>query len=201
MAYTTPGTYTFTVPTGVRKVRVSMSGGGGGGGGLYGNLVSVAYGNGGDGGASYFGTYLSAAGGVGGGNSERGIGRGKDVSGEIPSVFWGINGQPGQLNGYAGAGGAGYGGGGGGLCTSGYWRPGGITKAAGTGGSAGSNGTFTNVSGGGGGQWIVGRLVEVSANLSIPITVGAGGVWWDNQVRSGCGASGIVLIEWGGDIK
>lgn len=46
-AYTTPGTYTFTVPAGVRKVKVAMCGGGSAAGSI--------------GTASSFGTYLSAS--------------------------------------------------------------------------------------------------------------------------------------------
>lgn len=49
-AYTTPGTYTFTVPTGVSLIRVALTGGGGGGG--FATIYPGAYGGGGGGGGS-----------------------------------------------------------------------------------------------------------------------------------------------------
>ncbi|MEU0571671.1 glycine-rich domain-containing protein [Nonomuraea sp. NPDC005983] len=49
-AYTTPGTYTFTVPTGVSRIHVALTGGGGGGGFATANPGS--YGDGGGGGGA-----------------------------------------------------------------------------------------------------------------------------------------------------
>lgn len=59
-AYTTPGTYTFTVPNGITKVKVAMCGGGGAG--MQGGT------------SSSFGTYLSASTNTNTGNRNEAIG-------------------------------------------------------------------------------------------------------------------------------
>lgn len=191
ITYTTNGT--FTPPAGVTKVRVSMTGGGGGGGGYY-------YGNtgiGGNGGNTSFGTYMTAIGGTGGGASDNGIGGGRDINGGIPTFLWNISGQPGQLNGGPGQGGLGYGGGGGGLYRRTTNGPNG-----GNGGSQGGSGTYSgNCTGGGSGAWMIGKVIELNSDGTIPIIIGTGGMWWNNTVRSGQGAQGIAFVEWGGDIE
>ena len=50
--YTTPGTYSYTVPPDVSTISVSVAGGGGGGGGY-----DISGGSGGNGGAVYFVLY------------------------------------------------------------------------------------------------------------------------------------------------
>lgn len=61
-SWTTPGTYTWTVPNGVTKVRVAVCGGGGGGGAT----SNISSRTGGTGGSSSFNNTISASGGKGG---------------------------------------------------------------------------------------------------------------------------------------
>lgn len=59
MAYTEHGTYTFTVPSDVTSLEVTMiGGGGGGGGGNYGSYIDAYGGSGGGGGSGYAGVIL-----------------------------------------------------------------------------------------------------------------------------------------------
>ncbi len=102
--YTSPGTYTFTVPSGVTSICVAAVGGGGGGcghlGGMGGDPDAVP---GDDGGDSSFGTLLYAYGGEGGGRQYD------------PAAVGGSYSGPNGFNG--GNGGTLYGGGGGGAAT------------------------------------------------------------------------------------
>jgi hypothetical protein len=168
MAYTTPGTYTFTVPAGVTSLSVVVIGGGGSGSQDYGaaggnlsytNLISTAGGatwqvvvgaggaanttvNGNDGGASYFGSqgflYASPA-----------YGNGYGVTTEGAGTFCSYGGMGGNTLG--GAGGA-----------AGYidtrpnamfyrYRTGGSGGASGNAGTAGQSGESGSGGGGGGG--------------------------------------------------
>ncbi|EQC44479.1 endosialidase chaperone [Bacteriovorax sp. BSW11_IV] len=65
--YTTPGSYTYTVPSNVAFIKVTVAGGGGGSGVPYG----AGSGNGGPGGTSVFGS-VSASGGTGGSEANEG---------------------------------------------------------------------------------------------------------------------------------
>lgn len=65
--YTTPGSYTYTVPSNVAFIKVTVAGGGGGTGVPYG----AGSGNGGPGGTSVFGS-VSASGGTGGSEANEG---------------------------------------------------------------------------------------------------------------------------------
>lgn len=59
-SYTTPGTYSFTIPSGVTRIRVAVCGGGGGG------IAADGGPDGTDGGTSKFGSLIQATGGSGG---------------------------------------------------------------------------------------------------------------------------------------
>lgn len=59
-SYTTPGTYSFTVPAGVTRIRVAVCGGGGGG------IQADGGYDGTNGGTSKFGSFIQATGGTGG---------------------------------------------------------------------------------------------------------------------------------------
>jgi|GEM_PF-4281691 len=130
-SYTTPGSYSFTVPAGVTSIKVRMSGGGGGGGGSYlgtggtggsgeliettltvtpGESLAIVVGAGGTGGGAYDGS-----GGYGGGGGEvssvgatlisSGGGGGGGEGSQITSPTDGQNGQ-GPNGGTGGTGGA-----------------------------------------------------------------------------------------------
>ena len=59
-SYTTPGTYSFTIPSGVTRIRVAVCGGGGGG------IAADGGHDGTNGGTSSFGSFIQATGGTGG---------------------------------------------------------------------------------------------------------------------------------------
>ena len=183
------GSYTWTVPDGVKKVHVIVigggggagfyirGGGGGGGGGYAEKLCSIndssipitvgaggngasSHGDGSTGGTSSFGSYVSATGGIGG-STWLGMPGGNGIGGDFNSSL-----GPGGSNTYhrngSGSGdtSAFSGGHGGG--------PGGIPSGSGTSGSAGMNATLPGGGGGGGNENGVG----------------------------GSGAAGAVIIRW-----
>ena len=185
ISYTTAGTYTFTVPAGVTRMRVAVCGGGGAS--AYTMFPYVSSGNGG---TSKFGELIQATGG-GGGRANH--------NGDTGTASAGSAGTP---NGNAGttsmnndgsrwySGGAGFElsftktsgsyGKGGDAYGYYYWAP------CGTGGSGGYNSGY----------------VTVSPGTTYTITVGAGGKIASNSEASAMkdGNSGFVFIAYGGDI-
>ena len=183
ISYTTAGTYTFTVPSGVNRMRVAVCGGGGGGA-----VTTSNNRNADSGGTSSFGNLISATGGGGGKtvyNGEEGTG---------------YSGSAGQPNGNTGAdantgknawfnGGTGFAlsftktsgvyGKGSGVFAYYPWRPGG------TGGSGGYNTGYVSVTPNTTYTVTVGNVGKSNANMS-------------SNIREG--TSGFVLIAYGGDI-
>jgi len=180
---------TFTVPTGVTKVLVSMAGGGGGGGG---NGQSSSFGGGGGGGGAakiafpVFGptsgqqiTITVGAGGAGSsyGSSASGATGGTSSFGSYVSCPGGAGGRGGSY----GTGGA----------------------AGGTGGSPGKNGESSEIgnSGGQGGDSIFGSggIGTTSNGTGIGILYGGGGggsTRTTSNTPGSAGAPGFVLVEW-----
>lgn len=192
---------TFTVPTGVTAIKVTVIGGGGGGGQYTSPTTGSA------GGTTSFGAYVSATGGGGaagptggtagsgssgtinwsgsaGGNGfaaptdQEGAGGGS-MSGIVITDINGSNFAPGQ--GYFGGTGAkgGYNGGGGTPTSTGYGCGGGCNHAGGGGGAGGAI------------RWITG----LTPGATITVTIGAGGTGFTNNVKYN-GIGGACLVEW-----
>ena len=209
-SWTTAGTYTFTVPTGVTRIRVAVCGGGGGA-----SVALDAYDSDGEpvtasasvGGTSRFGS-VSATGGGGGYSSVDAWRRQGNKGTSQGGTYNGHAGTAGSPNGHVGiyntSGGTysygyrygrnlsfsdttsesntNYGAGGGGNRND----QDGTRQDIATGGSGGFNSTYLNV----------------TAGSSYSIKVGAGGSAADNSYKSTVtnGKSGFVLIAYGGDI-
>lgn len=178
-SWTTPGTYTFTVPAGVTRIRVAVCGGGGGG------TSSSKSETAGAGGVSRVGSLMQATGGGGGKNVG---GYYDDTENHSPGTAQG--GSAGSPNGYTGtidntntagfalsfsktSGSYGYGG-------KGY-----KTRRGYNGGGGGSGGYNSN-------------YVNVTSGTTYSVLVGGGGSALGSNVASG--ANGFVLIAFGGDI-
>lgn len=188
ISYTTAGTYTFTVPSGVTRMRVAVCGGGGGGA-LANNHT------GGTGGTSKFGSLINATGGGGGTGA---------TNSKTPVA--GAGGSPNGRSGNAGkvadgttvAGGAGF-------ALS-------FTMANGTYGAGGSAqgasfyddmNSFDYHPAGGGSGGYNSNYVSVTPLTTYSISVGGGGSasYGDrNDYIPKSGKSGFVLIAFGGDI-
>lgn len=170
VSFTTPGTYTWTVPDGLASISIVTTGGGGGGGGLSGtiagpaggagavvtstltvtagqviNLVVGGGGQSGTNGPSFGGGYSYGAGGGGGGSSTVDAGSSHQIiaggGGGGGSINGGAGGDAGGTNGAGGDGGSSFGG----AASGGGGGSGGTGGVAGTGffgpgGSAGGNG-------------------------------------------------------------
>ena len=167
--FETPGTYTWKVPTGVTKVYVS--GCGGGGPGYYRYEDSTA------GGITSFGSLLSLSGG-GAGTSKSG----------------GAAGGVGGVDGSQGFGGDGlFGVGGISLTFSSFIA---FKKAFGygSGGRPASSGYF----GGGAGEAVVDKLINVTSGANISIKVGDAGVASisDPNYSNSRGGSGLLVIKY-----
>lgn len=126
--YTTPGTYTFTVPEGIYALTILCVGGGG--------ASATDSGSGNAGGTSSFGGSICIANG-GGGGTQSSAGAGGTISGSSGDIGGG-NGGGGGYNGSGNGGGGGAGG---------YAGNGGAGSASGSGNSGSGGG------GGGGGSW------------------------------------------------
>lgn len=199
--YNTPGTYTFTVPEYIFKVRVKVIGGGGGAGcsgrgsGSYHNTAQ-----GGTGGTSKFGS-VSSTGGTGG---KAWCYWTTDWEGYEYEYTYGhsagVAGSPGGRNGVTGgdnqavAGGAGFQ-----LLDN---------KTYGTGGACGApNNTkrYWDLMGSGGSGGYTYTTVSVTPLSTITVVVGAGGAGVNNNRESTsyayAGASGAVQVEWGEGIS
>ena len=173
IAYTTPGTYTFTVPDGVTSLCVVCVGGGGSGAKTSGGSVAGTSGE-----DSSFGSIVIAGGGQGGsialavaaGGSGSAlsstVGGGNGGSGGSGDIFW-SGGGGGGAGGYSGPGGTG-------------GTPGSSGSGGGGGGGAwASSVAYSNVGGGGGGVGILGEGAS-----------GAGGVLTSLDAYGGGGGSG-----------
>lgn len=208
IAYTTPGTYTWTVPAGVSSVCVVCIGSGNGSGSLsWGNNIPVSAGQQftikvGDAasGISYFGsTGILYAGtgadrggayaGGGGNGGATGSNFGWQAGGGGAGGYTGNGGAGGNVDGFGGngAGGGGGGGYGGSSFGAGYPAAGGggtgILGQGGNGASGGSGGGYGGSGGQKGGDPIVNEYEMYR---------GAGGIY-----GGGIGASGAVRIIWG----
>lgn len=168
-AYTTPGTYTFTVPDGVTSLCVVCVGGGGSGAAS--GEVGIAGTSGGD---SSFGAVVTAGGGLGGSILPAAMASGGSGSALSSTVGGG--------NGGAGAPGDTVTSGGGGGGAGGYSGPGGDGGAPGSSGSGG---------GGGGGTW-------ADPVAAYPVGGGGGGVGILGEGASGAGGALSSLATYGG---
>ncbi len=217
VSFTTPGSYTWTVPAGLTSISVVATGGGGGGGGLSGTnagqvggagavvtstlrvtpgqVLNLVIGGGGGAGANgpgnCCGFALGAAGG-GGGSSNVDAGSDPVQLAQNPEIIAGGGGGGGSYDGGAGgnAGGAGGAGANGGNADFGQPATGGGGGSGGTGGAAGTNcdGQICNAgSSGDGGAGGTG-----GSNGSIP--GGSGG----SSAGSGTGGGGTSYANGGG---
>jgi hypothetical protein len=190
---------TFTVPTGVTAVKVTMCGGGGAG---------SFNGNGNSGGTTSFGGYVSASGGTAGGTNTGGGGGG--TSGADFSATGG--------NGYAGSSscyGLAYGGGGGVGGASGVayssngavvWSPPALGLLGGTAGQYNGGNTATGygnggacssenqVRGGGAGGYAIKFVTGLTSGGTVSVTIGSAGT--NGNDNRGDGRAGICIVEW-----
>ena len=183
--YTTPGTFTFTVPSGVTRIRIAVCGGGGGGANNDSNSSKTA-GSGGTSSVKSGAIVLIQATGGGGGVARYDYNDGNKGNG----------GSAGAPNGRAGtsAFGAAV------SDTVGFAL--GFTKANGTYGSGGGcNLQYISVSSGGSGGFNS-NYISVSGGKTLTITVGAGGSKYDYNGRGypRDGKAGFCKIAYGGDI-
>ncbi|MDR3570924.1 MAG: hypothetical protein P4L81_01855 [Candidatus Pacebacteria bacterium] len=214
--YTSPGTYTFTVPSSYNSLTVQVWGAGGGGAGGY---SSDLYGQ--SGGTSAFGG-VTAYGGAGGGGAVNatpgtfgagGSAGGGDVN--TPGGNGTSNGSNPDMYGnpvyYAGSGGGSPNGGSGGSGAQGQ-PPGGSVDNACTGcsgfpgntpgGGGGNNYAGDTIAwgyGGGGGGYAQKTYYYGQLPATVTVTVGSGGAWggyYDSH--GGLGAPGEVAISWSG---
>lgn len=186
---------TFTVPTGVTIVILTMCGGGGGGGGGAGTSdtkpnTAANGSNGTAAGTTSFGSLLSCAGGAGG------LGGNANGRGGAASSIWGFHGGDGYKF---------YGG-------RGAQRARALPNNnwSGHGGAGGNGGASLNVEapGGGGSSGEPGQIrfrerVSVTPGASHAITIGAAGTGGaggagshQNGAAGSNGGAGIVLVEW-----
>ncbi len=196
--YSTPGTYSFVVPS-YGTLTVEVWGGGGGGGGAQQNVVNTG-GTGGTGGtSSWDGAVLSATGGTGGegnnfthpGTGGTGSGGTTNLSGANGSVYAGSSG---------GAGGNGANGGAGASapCCNAAGHAG-TAPGGGGSGSYQSNkfGTFRGDGGGGGGYATKTFTSGYTPGSTVTIVVGSGGSGgYSYTFYGGAGAPGQVVVSW-----
>jgi hypothetical protein len=161
---------TFTVPTGITSVRVTVVGGGGGQSGA--------------GGTSSFGAHCSATGGGSVSTRTGGTGTGGDIN-----VTGGTGATATSLGGvmHSGSGGSsllGFGG-----PFSGAYSAG-TGYGAGVGGWAGAGCSPTGGNGAGGGGTAIKFVTGLTPGGTVTVTVGAGGT------GTAAGTGGIVVVEW-----
>lgn len=207
-AYTSPGTYTFTVPDGIESISALAIGGGGSGG----NGGDTYCNGGASGGDSSFGSWVVAGGGVGAPSSSRAGGAGGSVKAGIGNAGGsGVSGG-GGAGGYSGKGGAGsasgwgyssgagggvglYGegasGAGGASVGSGPGSPG--TGGAGGGGSGGSGYGGNGKGGGGGSNGADGANANAVGGVGGAYGGGGGGSSW-------CGGGGGGALAYANNI-
>ena len=196
----TSGSGTYTVPTGVQYLVVTMCGGGGGGGG-----VRVGKGAGGNGGTTSFGSWTAI-----GGNGAIATNGPNNPSTGATGGTGGTSGSGTQIYRVSGAqGGSGIGitsigmtsqGPGGGSILSGgnAWFQGtadvnGLPGMGQGGGGAGAAGSDNSAAGGGGGGEQVQFLIT-SPTTSYSYAVGAGGTAGAGSATGGVGGSGVIII-------
>jgi len=197
----TSGSGTYTKPSNVKYIRVTMSGAGGGGaGGKFGAGVSS---NGTDGSASTFGTSLLTANGGQGGQNGAG-GTGGSVTVNAPAIntcsFIGGAGNQGDNSSggdltykLGGAGGSNCFGGAGVAVIAANGTTAAANTGAGGGGGSGSQNTANGGGGGGAGGYIEAIITSPSATYAY--SIGAGGAGGSNDTDGGSGASGIIVVE------
>jgi len=193
----TSGSGTYTVPTGVKWLRVRMVGGGGGGGGG----GAPGQGNGTAGSNSTFGTsfLIAVGGGAGkasanpdaGGTATIGSGAtGFGIQGGQGGYNTGVataTGPYGGANCFGGAGAAGSAGGGGGA---------GIPNTGAGGGGSGDGGSGGSSSGGSAGGFMDVIISAPLSSYSYSVgTGGSGGAAGSGGGTGGAGGSGIIIIE------
>jgi hypothetical protein len=192
----------FTVPAGVKSIRVTAAGGGGGGGGytqgagggggacivkklfnvIPGQVLSITVGKGGSGGYSS--------------SSDTGESGSATIIGNLVTLAGGGGGQPDEgAGGIAGGDGGGAGGAGGAHDTNGFS---GGDGAIGEGGAGGSSSYGYNGGGGGGSYGDGGQGCSDDSNNAEDGGIGAGGGGaGDYSTYGGDGGDGIVIIGWG----
>lgn len=173
-SWTTAGTYTWTCPSEVSKIRVAVCGGGGGG--AYIGKIGDVTAN--EGGSSEFGSLISATGGHGG--------RVSKIFNTV--VTGGTGGTPNGREGSAAQKSSSVSGG------TGFALSFNLTDGSYGNGGASSGSSGPRAGGGSGGY--DSSYVNVSPNMSYTVVVGAGG----SGNGGDSGKSGFVLIAYGGDI-
>jgi hypothetical protein len=197
-AFTSNGT--FTIPTGVTALKVTVVGGGGGGSGS-------GTGSGGTGGTSQVAsgtqsiTTISATGGVGGYNGGSvGLGGSGGVGSNGTLNIGGQGGGSISLYGGGATAGPAAGGssilGGGGSTTAPSSVDGQAGRSYGGGGSSWADtfGTATHLGGGGGGGAAISFLTSLTPGGTLSVTVGAAGT--AGTLSGYAGAAGVVIFEW-----
>jgi hypothetical protein len=196
VTFSTPGSYTYTVPEGLFSLTAQVWGAGGGGG----PDAGIAS-NGTAGSTSTFGS-LSAGGGPGGehgstGGSGAGGSPASTASGGTTNTSGSVGGNTGTNSGAGGSNSAaGSGAGGAAVTTNNTFGKDGV--APGGGGSGGRGGGAPYGGGGGSGAYTTRTYTpaELTPGSSIPVTIGAGG--WGNSgaFDGGRGAAGRVTITY-----
>lgn len=193
-SWTTAGTYTFTVPAGVTRIRVAVCGGGGG------RISYSPYGRSGSGGTSSIKSgstiKIQATGGVGAYTYARTM-QDNDNNWTGRFATAGTGGTPngnsgGERNDPDGHSVSGTVSGGAGFALAFTKNSGGY----GQGGSATGRSMYGGIGGGGSGGYNT-NYISVTPLETLTIIVGAGG---SGAVGGNNGASGFVLIAYGGDI-
>ena len=194
-SWTTAGTYTWTVPAGVTRIRVACCGGGAGGVGYYHFNYSKIQ-TSGSGGTSSFGDLILATGGQGGEvDSRRNPSTKTTIYGSSPSIGGTPNGITGDIN--RGSGGSGT------IANGAHGFKLGFTMNNGDYGAGGrgrkNSDTGAHIVGGGSGGYDS-KYIDVIANTVYVIKVGEGGAGGNPNAGDTAGTSGFVLIAYGGDI-
>jgi hypothetical protein len=198
-AYTTAGTYSWTVPTGITQVKVTVVGGGGGGGNAYGGQAYAGAAGGGSAGVNvFFVTGLTPGGTV---SVTAGAGGGAGSAGGTSS-FGAYGSATGGGAGGGNSGGGGAGGTGGGYGVTGSY--GGSGSGSGTTPGGGAAILATNSTGGGtvyGLYFSSGGAAVNSPSGNNPGTKGGGGsggagLNFGGSGQGGAGGAGFVLIEY-----
>lgn len=195
----TSGSGTYTTPTGVKWLRVTLVGGGGGGGEAGGGT------NGSAGGDTTFGSSLLTGAGGGGGSATAGTastGGAATVSAPATTIVavTGTQGGAGYIGGTGVASHSGYGGsspfGGGGAMK--ITADSGAAAAANT-GSGGSGGASAasgqQGSGGASGGYLVALITSPSATYAYAVGAGGAGGTGGAGADGGAGAAGIIIVE------
>lgn len=199
----TSGSGTYTVPAGVKAIRVLAVGGGGGGGGSANSSNNA--GNGAQGGTTLFGAIAHIMGGGGGPKDAGGVAAGGTPTVNPPGiiVFSEVGGQGGG-SGNTGSATTVTGGMGGASCLGGGGSGAGnvagqaATTHGGGGGGGGTPGSAGNIYGGGGGAGGCAVFWLTTLNASYSYVIGAGstaGTAGTSGYQGGAGGGGIITVE------